>query len=369
MLILQAGSAIAARQNSKLIPIALLIIAALVVFLVLRQLLIYLLKRMKEEQGSVPKKLDSKLLKANGERLGLSNDEIVFLDALCRSSKITDLPLLADTGRCISEQFKTMYEYICIREADTAKGEAQKLQLFTIIHKIENGKRALSMVTSSTAFPSGLPVSYTDEAGVSFPAAIIENTDTEMILSIAQKKDGTKIKPPPLSKIELTIQLKSGIAYIISPRIIRYQQRREYEEMVVTHTKDIIPILQRRFRRVQTALPCTFRSLKVSMEKDSKQYHPQGAEYPGTINDISAGGCRLRTMLPIKEGQYIQIVIQLGREQIDSIVGIVVRLKQDTDMKNSLLHIRFIRMAKKARNVVFSLVYNYRENLKISHLN
>ncbi|MGI5174156.1 PilZ domain-containing protein [Treponema sp. OMZ 840] len=365
MLILQAGSAIAVRQNTKLIPIAVLILAVIMLFIILKYTVKAFNAFLRNSAAKKPKKvLDVNLLKATGKKLGLSKEEIAFLITLCKNYNITALPLISSTEQCIAGPLKTIYRNICAEEqraAHTAETEAKKLLLFTIIHKIENGKRNLTMITNSIAFSAGLATTYTDEKGENYPVAIIENNDTEMIISIAQKKDGTKIKPLPLSKILLTIQLKNGIAYKISPRIIRYQRRKDFEEMVVTHTKNIIPMLQRRFKRVSISQRCTFRSLKILESEGKKQYYPQGQAYPGMINDISAGGCKMRTMVPAQDGQYIQITIDLIGKQIDSIIGIVVKSKKDVDMKTTVLHMRFIRMSKKARNTIFSLVYNYDE--------
>ncbi|EPF30201.1 hypothetical protein HMPREF9194_00515 [Treponema maltophilum ATCC 51939] len=362
MLILQAGSAIAMRQNTKLIPIALLVLALLALLIVLRYALAALVSFYKETARKKPGRvLDVGLLKNNGKKLGLTGEEIAFLIDLCKTYKIKDLPLLAETEQCIAGPLKTLYKNICAQEnsAEEAHTEEKKLRLFIIIHKIENGKRNLTMVTNSTAFPAGLPATYTDESGGNYHVVIIENTDAEMIISIPQKKDGSKVKPHPLSKISLTIQLKNGIAYRIFPRIVRYQQRKDFEEMVVTHTKNIKPMLQRRFKRVPVTLRCSFCAAKEIEDGGTKRYTVSENSYPGIISDISAGGCKLRTAIPIREGRYIQISTDIAGKRIDSIIGVVVKSKKDVDGKTTVLHMRFVRMAKKARNIIFASVYNY----------
>jgi len=365
MLILQAGSAIAMRQNTKLIPIALLVLALLALLIVLRYALQALASFSKEAaRKRPPKVIDAALLKNNGKKLGLTGEETAFLIDLCKTYKIKDLPLLAATEQCIEGPLKTLYKNICAEEnaVGEAQTEAKKLRLFIIIHKIENGKRNLTMVTNSTAFPAGLPATYTDGDDRHYHVVIIENTDAEMIVSIPQKKDGSKVKPHPLSKISLTIQLKSGIAYRIFPRIVRYQQRNDFEEMVVTHTKNIKPMLQRRFKRVPVTLRCSFYAAKEIEEDGTKRYESSANSYPGIISDISAGGCKLRTAIPIREGRHIQISADIAGKRIDSIIGVVVKSKKDVDGKTTVLHMRFVRMAKKARNVIFASVYNYDES-------
>lgn len=363
MLILQAGGTFGMRQNSATVLYAALIIVTIILIFVIKYILSRFNLFLKKSAAVRPqKKLDVQALKNAAAKLGLLKEETAFLINYCRLCNIKELPLIAETEQCINGQFKTLYKHICSEETEDnqAQTEDKKLLLFRIIHKIENGKRSLTLVTNSIAFPAGLTLNYTDENGNSYPMKLIQNTPAEMILSIAQKRDGTRIAPAPLSKIPLSVQLKNGIGYFFEGRIVRYQQRKEFDEMVVAHTKNIRPMLQRKFKRIETNLRCMFHAVKVIERDGNKQYLPQEKGYPAVINDLSAGGCKIRTMLPIHEGFYIQIEIP-SDTGIDSMTGIVIKSKKDADMKSSALHIRFVRMNKKTRNNIFALVYNYRQ--------
>lgn len=361
MPILRTGQTFGMRQNSSIVLYGALIVLAIILIFVLKYILSRFAAFLKDAADKQPqKKIDIKALKTAALKLGLTNEETAFLIHYCSLCNIKELPLIAETEQCINTQFKALYNHICSEQTEhnEAESEDKKLLLFKIIHKIENGKRNLTLVTNSIAFPAGLALNYTDEQGNTYPIELIENTPIEMILSIAQKRDGTRIAPPPLSKIPLAIQLKNGIAYFFEARIVRYQQRRGFEEMAVAHTKNIRPMLQRRFKRIDTDLRCMLHAVKVIEQDGSKQYLARPKSYPAVINDLSAGGCKIRTMLPIHEGQHIQIEIP-GAAGIDSITGIVIKSKKDPDMESTALHIRFLRMAKKTRNNLFALVYNY----------
>ena len=114
----------------------------------------------------------------------MTGEENAFLIDLCKTYKIKELPLLATTEQCITGPLKTLYKKICAERnsAGEAQTEAKKLQLFIIVHKIENGKRNLTMVTNSTAFPAGLPAIYSDEHEHHYHVVIIKNTDARILL-------------------------------------------------------------------------------------------------------------------------------------------------------------------------------------------
>lgn len=363
MLILQAGGGFGIRQNSATVLYASLIIVTIVLILVIKYILSRFNLFLEKSAAAQPqKKLDTAALKNAASKLGLLKEEASFLINYCQLCDIKDLPLIAETEQCINDQLKTVYNHICSEETqdNQAETEDKKLLLFRIIHKIENGKRSLTLVTNSIAFSEGLTLNYTDEQGNSYPIELIQNTPAEMILSIAHKRDGTRIAPAPLSKFPLSVQLKNGIGYSFEGRIVRYQKRKDFDEMVVAHTKNIRPMLQRKFKRIETNKRCMFYAVKVIERDENKHYVPSQKGYPAVISDLSAGGCKIRTMLPIREETHIQIEVPADAG-IDSMTGIVIKSKKDTDMKSSALHIRFVRMNKKTRNNIFALVYNYRQ--------
>lgn len=363
MLILQAGGTFGIRQNSAAVLYAALIIVTIILIFVIKYIFSRFDLFLKESANKTPqKKLDIQALKNAAAKLGLLKEETAFLINYCSLCDIKELPLIAETEQCINGQLKTIYNHICSEETEDnqAETEDKKLLLFKIIHKIENGKRGLTLVTNSIAFPAGLMLNYTDEQGNSHPIELLQNTPAEMILSIAHNRDGSKITPPPLSKLPLSVQLKNGIGYFFEGRIVRYQKRREFDEMVVAHTKNINPMLQRKFKRIETNTRCAFHAVKIVERDGSKHYIPRQKGYPAVISDLSAGGCKIRTMLPIREDNHLQIEIP-SDTGIDSITGVVIKSKKDADMKSSALHIRFVRMNKKTRNNIFALVYNYRQ--------
>ena len=55
----------------------------------------------------------------------------------------------------------------------------------------------------------------------------------------------------------------------------------------------------------------------------------------------------------------MQIDVQLKGERTDNIIGTVVRARKNEDTRDVVLHIRFVRMKKYARNTIFALTYDY----------
>ena len=77
----------------------------------------------------------------------------------------------------------------------------------------------------------------------------------------------------------------------------------------------------------------------------------------GILLNISEGGCCIKTNLAIKENQ--NILIHLPFLQTDEqIIGIIKHTRKFTD-KTFALHIQFINLSIKTKNLILSYVYNF----------
>lgn len=354
---------IPSRQNSPVLHISLLIIGFIVLIIVLRYLLLFHKQAKQAEEAKSPRKIiDSALLKTTGTRLALKKDEIRFLDSQCKKNKIVELPLILSTEDCIEGPLKIIYMGICKNPHKLSKAELEntKLYLFMIIHKIENQKKNLSLLTNTVTFPENIPISYVNKNGIHYVSSILKNTTEGMFLAIAKNTEGKDVKPPPLSKVVLYLELKGDIAYQAESRVIRYQNFNDREEMLVSHTNNIEFFQRRKYHRIETSLRCMFKAVKIETDVHGKKiFLPQERAYKAIITDLSASGCRLKTNLPIRANQYLQIEVALSGNEEDGIVGRIVRSGKEHDQKWYIFNIQFVKMSKKTRNNIFSLVYDY----------
>ncbi len=366
MLILQFSTIIPSRQNSPAVQIAIAVIVAIALIIIIRQLYNSFRARIAEiEKNSPRKKLDVRSFRKVGTRLGFSAQDLSFLEQQCKRFEITYIPLISNTEYCITTVFKRIFEGMCenpenIEEADL---ESNKLALFMLIYKIELAKRSLSLLTSTSAFTEGLPISYISEDGNHHASRIIENNKSGLFLEVALNSHGLPVQPQPLSKIKLYFELHGGIAYQATTRVMRYQTRNGVEELVLIHSHDVEFFQRRKFRRKDVSLDCTFNAVAITEPRPgNKVFTAQPREYIGKLANISASGCRMTTSIPIKADQYMKISVLLPNGERGTMIGIIVRSRREINRNVCVLNIRFIRMQKKMQNNIFALVYNYENN-------
>ena len=74
--------------------------------------------------------------------------------------------------------------------------------------------------------------------------------------------------------------------------------------------------------------------------------------------DVSTGGCRITTNMPIKPEQFIYIRGKLNAQDEDVVIGTIVRTTKRLDGL-FILHIRFVKIAREVENRIQALVCQY----------
>ncbi|MDR0495403.1 MAG: PilZ domain-containing protein [Treponema sp.] len=79
----------------------------------------------------------------------------------------------------------------------------------------------------------------------------------------------------------------------------------------------------------------------------------------GSIQDISADGCSIKTSLPLNAGQRLKIEFTRDDNSTDSALGEVLRLNRSG--ASSVLHIKFLKVPRKPLNAINAMVCDYGE--------
>ncbi len=355
---------IPSRQNSPAVHIALIAILCIVLLIIVKQSYASVIERIRRAtENTSKKKLDVKSLRSSCMRLGFSKGDIDFFETHCKKNEITYVPLISNTEYCINTVFKKIYTRLHENSDNrsSAELESTKLHLFMLIYKLEDAKRSLSLLTSTSSFTAGHDISYVSVNGMHHKSRIIENNKTGLFLEVAIGPNGKPVQPAPLSKVVLYFELHGGVAYQVITRVMRYQTRNGIEEMVVIHSNDVEFFQRRKFRRLPVSLDCNFTSTRAVENPltGKKTYVSHDKKYSGKIVNISASGCRLNTNLPIRADQDMQITLALPTGNEGVMIGHIVRSRREINKSVCVLNIRFIRMQKKTQNDIFSLVYNF----------
>lgn len=251
----------------------------------------------------------------------------------------------------MKEQFKKL---------DVIGDEEKKVSLFTLRKKLVKTYKKTIILKNTKSVETGTTLTFTLTKGFHHKLEILENTPDGMILSVPQSMEQMKELPAELSKIQLIFETKDGFPYKIEARVIRYIDGNDGSKRLITaHTDKITPLQMRQSERVELQLPCIFSSVKTSEKKKGEiSYERAEKTHEGTLEDVSIGGCRLITTLPIKPDQFIYIEGQFNRKVTDSAIGSIVRTTKRIDGM-FILHVRFLKIENAATNRIQALAIGY----------
>lgn len=359
------GSPLEARQD-KTIYFSILIAVVIAVLLFFLKRIVSFFKSDENKAERDAKKITNLAIINKVTRIyDLKEKEHDFLWDIARKKKIPNMEYLFHSEENSNTFFNELIESIKNNLTLTDDQIQDSLAiLFSTRQKIDNGRKLLVNLSSTTAFPTGQRLQYYADNGEQYSVTILDNTKEGLTISIPRNAFNQLVQPPALSRIKILYQTRTGIAYEALCRIIRYQNSTGAGEMVITHCNSLVSYQRRQFKRIDLNADCSFSAVKVITStngKDGKiQYQPMEKQYKGQIIELSAGGCSLQTPMAIKEKQYIHISMSIDGNSTDQVIGLIINTSLVPDTSQYQLHIVFVRISKRTRNKIFSRVYQNR---------
>lgn len=360
-----SGSPLEARQD-KTIYLSILIAAiiTLVVF-ILKKIVNHFQSEENKSAREAKKITNFSIINKVAKIYDLKEKERDFLWEIAKNNKIPNMEYLFRSEENSNSFFNNLLVSIKDDISLTDDMMQDKISiLFTTRQKIDNGRKLLANLTSTTAFPTGQRLQYYADNNEQYSITVLDNTKEGLVLSVPRNAFNQQVNPPELSRIKILYQTHTGIAYEALCRVIRYQNITGAGEMVVTHCNTLQSYQRRLFKRIDLNANCTFSAVRVitaSNSKDGKiQYQPLEKKYQGQIVELSAGGCNLQTPMAIKEKQYIHINLSIDEKTVDQVIGLIIHTSALPDSGQYQLHIVFVRISKRTRNKIFSRVYQNR---------
>lgn len=349
---------IAHRADLAIILILLAIFAAIlgIVFIIWMKVKNYYKSEayLEKERSRKTKFKDvQKLAKANN----LSQTEINTLWEICQITDTNNILYSLKSNNEVNELFHTAYEIMKEKNLFT---DEKLNDFFTTLFKLELIVAQYKKVLSTRQIPEGCVIFYISNEGEQYPFTVTKNQKDFFTAEIPEFIYKSQHRPELLTRNRFTFRTSDGLSYNLITRIIRYNEGNDGKfYMVLNHSEQLECQAQRHFKREFFERECTFKAVKVNeeVEKGETAYTFSDKEYTGKITNISAGGCCIQTRLPIKENQYIGVMLpETGIEE--TIIGIIRRTRK-LPTRNLALHIQFVQISLSTKNRIHTLVYKY----------
>jgi hypothetical protein len=123
-------------------------------------------------------------------------------------------------------------------------------------------------------------------------------------------------------------------------------------------------LVPRRFKRRKVGIGCYVCPVKVEETGKGRRKRVKliadRRRFTGTMQDISIGGCAMKTNVTIAAGSRVKIEFNYGGSEGVAVLGQVLRSNRNES--NTVVHTKFLKVPRKAMNAINVGVFNYLED-------
>ncbi len=309
--------------------------------------------------ASAPSSSKSSFMRA-ARRRGIPDQDAVFLHDFAKALGTLNPEFVFQNTQKLDAFFRDAFNYIDKRSESEAVAEEGKARLFSIREGIT--QRALL----------GAPISSTRELDRNTTLSIVTPDDSirPSVVRVVESgglgverpldEYGDPIRVGRGTKLTVFFYRKAHQGYTFTTHAAGYQEIEGSTLLVLRHSDSIRPLPARTNLRREIDAPCRFSQVRQepARGKQARRLVVDSLEIRGTIVDISAGGCAVKSATNFAPGALLKITFEAA-DGIQTALASVVRVTALSS--GCVLHVRFARISKKAVNAVLSWVYGYAE--------
>lgn len=353
----QAGtSPLAARSNMPVgaFVIAILLIAAVLALIFFAYTFYSSYKKsdkyIQKEKNRKTKLSDIQFL---GKKYHFKPEDVKTLWNICRVTECSNIRYQLHDNNDLISLFRNGYEHLKDRLSDEKLSD-----FFSLLFKLELIIAQDKTLSSTHFIPEGSILFLVSEEGELLPLTMQENAKEYFSLDFPEYIYNSPRRPKELEALKFSYKTKNGLNYNFLARAMRFNTNTPGKILMnVGHTDKLVSQSQRHFKREFIDSECTFSSISVNKTENGEEYIFSQKSYEGKLSNVSAGGCCIKTNLPIKENQHICVVLSsLGID--DKIVGII-RKTRKLPGNIFALHIQFLNISVKTKNNIYAFVYKF----------
>ena len=304
-------------------------------------------------------------LARQGRKLGLSSDQRKVLKELSRSLGLQNPQRLLSNSAYMNHAMRRRIDQLDASSLPEAERERQKSLLFSIKRAIENSQKTRKVLPSSRQLRVGQNVHVRAPEGFEQESLIASNVHNGLGIDLPFERRGKRTSVKKGSPVQVSFVDDSHRHYAFRSRVIGFNNARGASVMFVEHASNIPQTQKRRSPRREYDRPCYFYPVTVlttgkGRKQKTQAFVNKNRRIFGHFEDLSAGGCAIRTQVPFPKGDILKIDFEYTDGTPLSVYG-MVRSVERQRARGRLMHIKFTRVSRKNLNQIQSYVYGLTE--------
>jgi hypothetical protein len=309
-----------------------------------------------------PRKFNAFTLHRIANSYGLDKDQSKLLEFVFRNDAVSDPERVMRNTTVLDKHFKRAYRAIEQNAETEDEAQDRLVRLFSLRNTIESaGGSGGDAPTNQIAENTAAVLSTGKE---SYSVRVVSAKGTFVVVESPRNALGTPVRIPKGSKATLSFFTKSNKGFAFDSRVLDTTDTPHGPGLQLSHSGKAKPLAQRRYRRKQVTAGCVFYFVFVETVKEGRKKVPKlmvdKRRFVGTILDISIGGCSIKTSAPVQVGSRLKIDMDYSDDSTLTVLGQVLRTNR-TGAIGTIIHIKFIKVPRRAFNNINALVFGYDE--------
>ena len=299
------------------------------------------------------------------KKLGLDTEQRRALKELVRALSLQNPGRLLTNSAYLNHALKRRIDQLDVADIPDSERERQKSLLFTIKRTVQNATVNRKVLPSSRHIRIGQTVHMRPPEGDERDSLVASNVHNGLGIEVPYERRGARATYKKGTPLVISFVDESNRHYSFRTRVVGYNNTRGASVMFVEHASNIPQTQKRRSPRREYDRPCYFYPVTVlttgrGRKQKTQAFVNKNRRIFGRFEDLSAGGCAVRTQVPLPKGDILKIDFENADGAPISVYG-MVRAVERQRARGRLMHIKFTRVSRKHLNQIQSYVYGLTE--------
>jgi len=308
-----------------------------------------------------PRKFNAFTLRRVAGSYGLDREQTKLLEYIFRSDAVSDPERVMKNPVVLDRHFKRAFKNIEKNSTTDEDAQERMVKLFSLRNLIEGNSGVAD--ASSSHLSENTPAILT--AGKeSYPVKVIVSRGKNVVTEFPRNSLGTPIRLTKGTKVTLSFFTKSSSGFCFEGQVYGSTNTNHGQGLQISHSGKMKALVKRKFRRRQIDIQCEFNFVRVeetgSGRKKTSRLVVDSKLYTGTIQDISIGGCSMKSSAPIQVGSRLKMSVDHDDNYPINVLGQAIR--SNRSVAGTIIHIKFIKVPRRAFNSIGAVVFGYSED-------
>ncbi|MCL2382131.1 MAG: PilZ domain-containing protein [Treponema sp.] len=306
-----------------------------------------------------PRKFNGFTLRRIASSYGLDRKQSKLLEFVFRNDAVSDPERVMNNTLLLDRHFRRAYRTIERRSESEEAAQERLVNLFSLRNTIE---------AASSAGGASPPRLLKNTAAIlmiekdNFPVKVISTRGHTVVVDVPRNTLGSPIRIGKGANVTLSFFTKSSEGFSLSGNVAGVLETDRGPGLQISHTGKLKPLVRRMYRRKNVSMKCDLFLVNLvdSMEgKKAPRMVVDSRKFSGTVLDISAGGCALKASAAIPAGSRLKISVDYEDRHFIHLLGQVIRTNRSGSGGGTILHVKFLKVPRRAFNAINALVYGY----------